>query len=304
MSNKKRGSTLDNPLVSVITPTFNRIKYLEACLQSVLAQSYPNVEHILVDGASTDGTVEMLASYQAKYPDRIRFISEPDGSTEEATNKGLKMADGQILGWLGSDDTYEPDALQTVTEFFRANPDVFCVYGDCNFIGQSGEIVGKFQTTDFNLKKTINDTCTIPWVATFYRREVIEKVGDFDTGTLKNRSDVDYLIRIGKLFPLHRIPKTLSNYRAHLDKRGAAVQTPRANAREQFMISRRHGGGLFSRRARRYYLIAITDPIRPVLLFIYYPVLAKTVELLRPIFGFAYPSLKKALVKLAIVRSG
>jgi len=90
-------STIDNPPVSIITPVLNAIKYLEACIQSVLHQSYPHIEHIFVDGGLTDGTLEMLANYQAKYRDRITFISEPDKSAGEAWNKGFRIARGGSL---------------------------------------------------------------------------------------------------------------------------------------------------------------------------------------------------------------
>lgn len=285
---------MDNPLVSIITQVLNGIKYLEACLQSVLNQSYPYIEHILVDGCSTDGTVEMLASYQAKYPDRIRFISEPDKGAEEAFNKGLVMAKGEILGWLGSDDVYEPNAIQIVVEFFRANPDACFVFGDCNNINEKGEIVGKYPTKDFNLEETINNSCHIPAPSAFYKREVIEKVGGVDTSGRTN-SDVDYWIRVGKVFPIHRIEKTLSNFRAHQDKRNA-IMTDKMIAREDFIMSRRHGGRLFSRRARIYFWLVIIDPLRPILNF---PIPLLKIAL-RPILGFAYPFLSRVLRKLMI----
>lgn len=293
---------MDNPLISIVTPTFNRVKYLEACLQSVLSQSYSNIEHIIVDGASTDGTVEMLASYQAKYPDRIRFISEPDNSAEEAVNKGFAMVKGEIVGWLGSDDTYEPDAIEAVVGFFRAKTEAYFVFGDCNFINDEGEIIGKYKTKDFDLDEIINDSCHIPAPSAFYKREVIEKVGGWDT-TIKC-SDVDYWIRVGKLFPIYRIRKVLSNFRGHQNKRGSAALPRKMYFRESYLMSRRHRGRLFSPRARRYFMCLITDPIRPILLFVYYPFLARVVEWLRPIFGFAYPFAKKTLVKLTIIRPG
>lgn len=160
---EKKG-TPDNPLVGIITPVLNRIKYLEACIQSVLNQSYPYIEHIFVNGGSSDGTLDMLASCGAKYPNRIRFISEPDKGAGEAWNKGLRMAKGEILGWLGSDILSEPDAIMTVVEFFRANPDAYFVFGGLNYINEKGEILRKlkFPTKDFNLDEAINDTCPIP----------------------------------------------------------------------------------------------------------------------------------------------
>jgi len=288
------------PLVSIITPSFNRVRYLEACLQSVLNQSYPNIEHIIIDGASADGTVELLTRYQARYPDRIRFISEPDESTEETVNKGFAMAKGAIFGWLGSDDIFEPDALQTVAEFFNANPDAYFVFGDCNYIDEKGEISDRYETKDFDLDELINDSCHIPCPSAFYRREVVEKVGGFDT-TIKG-SDVEYWMRIGKVFAIHRIKKTLSSYRQHMDKRGAAVMEATSRAREDFLVSRRYGGRLFSPRARRYYLLAITGAIRRVLLPIYQHCLKRVVDLLRPVFGFSYPFFMRALDRLTIKR--
>lgn len=189
MENK---GTTDNPLVSVITTVLNGVKYLEICIESVLSQSYPYIEHVFVDGGSSDGTLDVLASYKAKYPNRIRFISEPDKGSGDAWNKGLRMAKGDIFGWLGSDDTYEPDAIMTVVDFFRSNPDAYFVYGGCNYINEKGEIIGKFPTKDFDLEEAINDACCIALPSAFYKREVIEKVGLVDTR--ETGVELDYYI--------------------------------------------------------------------------------------------------------------
>src|SRR3972149_511511 len=122
----------DKPLVSIITMVLNGVKYLEECIQSVLTQNYPHIEHIFVDGGSTDGTVEILTKYQTKYPNRIRFISEPDKGPGDAWNKGIRMAKGEIFGFLGSDDVSEPGAIISVVEFFKSNPDAYFVFGECN----------------------------------------------------------------------------------------------------------------------------------------------------------------------------
>ncbi len=260
-ANEKKG-TPDNPLVSIITPVLNGIKYLEACIESVLNQSYPYIEHIFVDGGSTDGTVEMLAKYKTKYPDRIRFISEPDKGPCDAWNKGLGMAKGEILGWLGSDDMSEPDAIMTVVEFFRTNPDAYFVFGDCNYINENGKIIGKFPTRDFNLEEMINDTNCIPGPSAFYKREVIEKIGLFDI------NELDYWIRVGKVFQIHRIKKVLSNFRIH--KGSGSCSNAYMHTRNDFIICRRHGGSIFSPRSIRYliyrsvilvWLVPILSPI-------------------------------------------
>ena len=248
---EERRAIPDNPLVSIITPVLNGIKYLETCIQSVLNQGYPYIEHVFVDGGSTDGTLSMLTSYQAKHPDRIRFISEPDKSAEEAWNKGWRMARGQIFGWLGADDVYEPDAIMAVVEFFRANPDAYFVFGDCNIINERGEVIGKSRMKEFNLREVINNVPSVPTPAAFYKREVIKKIGFIDTST-RIYSDLDYWIRVGKVFQIYRIEKLLSNFRMHKGKTSFSKETLKMRFRESYIISRRHGGSIFSPRARIY----------------------------------------------------
>ncbi len=272
-----KSDTPNRPTVSIITPVLNGIKYLEACITSVLNQNHPNIEHIFVDGGSTDGTLEMLSNYQVKYPDRIRFISEPDQGTGEAWNKGLKMASGQIFGWLGADDMSEPGAISAVVDFFKDNPDAYFVFGECNFINGDGKIIMKSITRGFNLKKIINDANWIPCTSAFYRREVVERVGWFDNFI---GSDRDYWIRIGKIFPIHRIERVLSNFRIHEGSAttGSSRNTRLIHIRNDYLITRRHGGSMFSHFGRRYYYWVI-------------------VERLRPVLGFSYPLLERILRK-------
>ena len=270
---------MDKLLVSIITPVLNGIKYLEPCIQSVLSQSYPYIEHVFIDGGSTDGTLDMLISYRAKYPDRIRFISEPDKGPCDAWNKGLGMAKGEILGWLGSDDMSEPDAIMTVVEFFRTNPDAYFVFGDCNYINENGKIIGKYRTKDFNLKEMINDLNPIPCSSAFYKREVIEKVGFTDTSLYA--WDLDYWIRVGKVFQIHRIEKVLSNFRIHKESQRGSKEAGKIYAIDGFIVSRRHGGSIFSPRGRRYIMFVIIRPLLirpllPILIRIYYFIKYKT----------------------------
>lgn len=267
---------MDNPLFSIITPVLNDIKYLETVIQSVLTQSYPKIEHIFVDGGSTDGTVEMLADYQARYPDRIRFVSEPDKSGDEAWNKGLKIAKGDILSWLGSDDMLEPDAIQTVARFFRDNPEAYFVYGECLHINEEGDVVGREKIKDFNLEELIKDSCMVSSTSSFYRREVFEKIGWFDTWGIHLGMDTEFFIRAGKVFPMHHIEDVLSRARVRKEGQTTAGKTYRKYLREDCLISRRFGGGIFSGYCRRYYKFVI-------------------IEWLRPVLGFAYPSIKKLL---------
>ena len=255
------GSDIDKPLVSIITPVRNGIKYLPECIQSVLNQSYPNIEHVIVDGVSTDGTMEMLADYKSKFPDRIRFISEPDKSAGEAWVKGIRLAKGTILGWLGADDTYAPNAIQTVVKFFETNPGTYFVFGGCNYIGESNELIKPVITKDFDLKDAINNMCSIPCTSAFYKRDVIEKVNPKIIA--EQDSEVEYWIMVGEKFKIHRIEPVLSNFRVYNDKKRAQNEMY-SFAKATYDIGRRHGAGIFSPCAKRYYLALATRPVQRI----------------------------------------
>ncbi|MFC1921512.1 glycosyltransferase family 2 protein [Chloroflexota bacterium] len=260
----------DNSLVSIITPVLNGIKYLEPCLQSVLNQSYPHIDHIFVDGGSTDGTLDILRDYQTQYPERIRFISKTDNSAGEAWNKGLKIAKGEILGWLGSDDTYEIDTVRKVVSFFSSNKRAFFVFGNCNYINETGEVIGRPLAKEFDLNEAINSMCPIPCSSAFYRREVIDKVGFLDTR--ERGVELDYWIRVGKVLRIYRIEEVLSNFRVHPGAFSFSKEAAKIYAREGFIVSRRHGGKLISRRSFIYftYKSVVFSWVKPTLTFLYH----------------------------------
>ncbi|MBI2852692.1 MAG: glycosyltransferase [Chloroflexi bacterium] len=254
---------LDSPLVSIVTPVLNGIKYLETCIQSVLAQSYPNIEHIFVDGGSTDGTLEMLAGYQSRYPDRVRFVSQRDEGVGEALNRGLKMARGDIFGWLDSDDLYEPDAIAVVVSFFKANQDACFVFGGSDVINATGEIIGKHPVKDWDTNEAINDRHYIVMGAAFYRREVIQKVGYFNT--LGN--DLDFWLRVAQVFPMHRMDNTLFLQRRHEDSFTLSTDPRKIRInwqryREDYLLCRKYGGSILAPRARRYFIFLVLDRLK------------------------------------------
>lgn len=252
---------MSNAAVSIITPVLNGIKFVEKCIQSVLNQSYPDIEHIIVDGGSTDGTVEVLSRYEAGHPGRIRFISEPDRGVGDAWYKGLRMAQGGILASLNADDRYEVIAIQAVVEFFRSNPDAYFVYGGLNYVNEKGEITRKHKAKDLDFKELINDWCAIPTPAAFYKREVLEKVG----GPNEMGNDLDYWIRIAKVFQMHRIDEVLVNFTVHKGSQTGSKETYKMWIRDDYLVSLRYGASIFSPRSRRYYKFLIIEGLRPIL---------------------------------------
>ncbi len=257
----------NNPIVTIITPVFNGSKYLELCIQSVLMQSYPNIEHVFADGGSTDGTIEILSKYHSLYPDKIRFISKPDKGIGDAMNTCIRMANGEIFAFLGSDDMSEPDAILNVVEFFRSNPDAYFVYGTCNYINEKNEVILKVATKDFILDEILNTGNYVPCPSSFYRREVIENIGFYDT----KGSDLDFLIRIAKVYKMYRIDKVLSNFRVHAGSSttGASKKIQIMWLRHNYFDSLKHGGRIFSYYGKRYYMAVIIEPLLPIIKPIY-----------------------------------
>lgn len=253
------GNMKKDPLVSIITTVFNGEKYLVQCIQSVLEQNYPFIEHIFIDGASSDHTVEILEHYHTKYPDRIKYLSEPDCGPCDAWNKGLKLAQGDIMGWLGSDDLYTSQAIETVVNVFVSKKECHFVYGRCMQIDGNCKDVGEIDVREFNLHDAINNKNLISTTSAFYSREVIDKVGFMDTSIYI--CDHDYWIRVGKKFKMYKINELLSKFRVHDLSISGSPKINKRYAKESFLINRRYGGNLFSLCTLRYALYLIVPPL-------------------------------------------
>lgn len=243
-----------SPLVSIITPVLNCSQYIEQCIQSVLAQDYPSIEHVLIDGCSTDGTLDIIKRYNDRYPDKIVFISEPDGGACDAWNKGWRLSKGEILGWLGGDDFYEPGAIATVVEFFKSNLDAYFVFGRCNLIDDRNRKILTVGTNDFDLD-TVLSSCTsvIPNPSAFYKQEVIKKIGQLRTDI--NCCDFDYWIRVGKIYKIYHMNEVLSSFRIHKNSTSGSKNSYRIYAKERYQLVKQYGGG-FSLNGLIGYLIS------------------------------------------------
>lgn len=197
------------PLVSVVTPSFNMAGYLREALESILAQEYPNIEVIVVDGGSTDQTPQILASYG----NRIRFLTGEDKGPSDAAYHGFLEARGEIFVWLNADDTFLPGAVGTAAGYLTAHPDVDVVYGEGWWIDENGRTITRYPTLPFD-PKVLERDCFICQPAAFMRASSYRRCPlDPDI----NRSfDYDLWIRMAKQgFRFDAIPDYLANSRMH-----------------------------------------------------------------------------------------
>jgi glycosyltransferase involved in cell wall biosynthesis len=232
---------VDLPSLTIITPCLNAAKTLPATIASIRAQAYPGLEHIVVDGGSTDGTVELLEASEG-----IRWISEPDRGLADALNKGIAMASGAWMGELNADDVYEPGALVAVGETLSRRPETEWLTGRCRIIDGDGQEIRKAVTGyknwlldhySLDLYLTHN---FISAPATFFRTDLLRELGGFD---LRYRISVDYDLQLK--FARRGDPVILRSYLSNFRMAEGSLSMSgfRTQFREHAEQARRHGAG-------------------------------------------------------------
>ena len=211
------------PLVSIVTPSYNQGKYLEQTIQSVLGQEYARIEYLVVDGGSTDNSVEIIRKYEdSREVTRsiAWWVSENDSGQAEAINKGLARANGEIIAWLNSDDYYLADTISNVVHVFEQNPDVVLVYGDMLAVDEGGQTINALKYKPLSLQDLL---CfqIIGQPGVFFRRAVLEKTGGLDI-TLHFLLDHHLWIRIAQHGRILHVPQTWSAARYHAQAKNRA----------------------------------------------------------------------------------
>ncbi len=203
--------------ISIITPSYNQAAFLEATMQSVLGQGYPDLEYIVVDGASTDGSREIIRRYAGQL---AWWVSEPDGGQAEAINKGFARASGEVVAWLNSDDLYRPGALQRVAAAFAADPSLGMVYGDVDSIDAEGRVFHRQQFAPYGLADLMAFRI-ISQPAVFVRREALVAAGYLDAG-YHFLLDHHLWLRIAARTKIRYLPHTLAAARYHTAAKNVA----------------------------------------------------------------------------------
>ena len=230
----------DKPLVSIITPSYNQADFLEETVLSVLDQDYQNLEYIIVDGGSADGSLEIIQ----KYSDQLAWwVSEPDQGQTDAINKGFAKANGEILAWLNSDDTYVRGAVSEAVAYLQDHPEVGMVYGDANLIDEESHVIGKFPARQTDYQRLMRGYVHIPQQSTFFRSGLWKAVGPLDS-TFFFAMDYDLWVRLSQQAPLKYYPRVWANFRLH-----GGAKSIEADDRcwpEMVRVHRREGGSKLS----------------------------------------------------------
>ena len=236
----------NNPLVSIVMPSFQQAEFLEEAVRSVLDQQYPDVELLVLDPGSTDGSRELLVTLRKEYGERLTLNFEPDQGQSDAINRGLTRANGRILGWLNSDDRLRPGALTKIADWLDS-PQPRWVYGRAGMIDAKGKPLGSFivqyknwRSRRFSRLKLLTENF-IPQMAVFWNRAIWEKIGGLD---LDRHLDMDYdlWLRFAKVSEPLVLQDTLADFRVHGKAKGSLQAAGQLNA--ALVTAEKHAAGL------------------------------------------------------------
>lgn len=204
--------------ISIVTPSFNQAMFIEQTIRSVLEQDHDDIEHIVIDGGSTDATVEILS----RYP-HVQWLSEKDRGQSDAINKGFRISTGDILAWLNSDDWYEKNVLGAVARYFAQHPDCMIVYGDITYVNKEGKKLLSYTGDTINYRSLIECPDIVRQPAFFWRRALLLEKGGLDEN-LHLVMDFDFFLRAAQRYRLHYLPRTISCYRCYEENKSLSMR--------------------------------------------------------------------------------
>jgi glycosyltransferase involved in cell wall biosynthesis len=243
------------PKVSIVTPSFNQALFLEQTLRSVLEQDYPNLEYIVIDGGSRDGSLEIIH----KYADRLAYWqSQPDQGQTDAINQGFTRASGEILAWLNSDDLLLPGAVNAAARALQAHPEAAMVYGDALLINAEGKTIGKFPAAQTDYRKLRRGYVHIPQQASFFRADLWQQVAPLDV-SFYFAMDYDLWVRLAALAPLVYVPELWAAFRLH--GAGKSIAADDRCWPEMLRVHYRDGGKVLSPIVFKYWLRKLASPL-------------------------------------------
>lgn len=248
----REGPTPAVPLVTVVTPSFNQGEFIGETIESVLGQDYPSIEYIVIDGGSSDTTLDILRRYDG----RLQWDSGPDDGQSDAIRRGFEKAKGEIIAWLNADDLYVPGAVSRAVDALEGNPEAGFVYGRADFIDERGTLRGQHVVKEWDLDRLIARENFVPQPAVFMRKRAHDAVGGV-ARDLHYVMDYDLWIRLGRAFPVMRVDDVLARIRLYSDTKTAAGGL--ARIREIRMMIGRHGR---SRLPEWLYWDLVRDSIR------------------------------------------
>lgn len=240
--------------ITVVTPSYNQAPFLEETIKSVLDQDYPDLEYIIVDGGSTDGSEEIIRKYAGQL---AWWVSEKDRGQTDAINKGFARATGDVLAWLNSDDTYLPGALNAAAKVLSAHPEAGLVYGDANYIDEAGRVIGRFPAAQTDYARLRRGYVHVPQQSAFFRAELWRKVGPLDP-SFYFAMDYDLWVRLAREAPVIYTPKLWANFRLH-----ASAKTISADDRcwpEMLRVHYRDGGSPLAPIVAKYWVRKLAAP--------------------------------------------
>jgi glycosyltransferase involved in cell wall biosynthesis len=238
--------------ITVITPSFNQGHFIERTIKSILDQEFDGeLEYLVIDGGSTDNTLEVLRKYEG----RLRWVSEKDEGLADAVNKGLRMATGDIIGWLNSDDLYLPGALAIVAKHFSTHPECMWLYGKCRIINPDDREIYRSVTTyknlllrKFNYGRLLTENY-ISQPAVFFRKKLADETGPLRKD-LRFVMDYDLWLRFGKKYPATVLPQYLSGFRRHPGS--LSENYTQKQFEEQYAVAVSHGANRGQRGVHQF----------------------------------------------------